>query len=80
MTNPPRLMTAAEAGEELGLTEYTVRAEHRRGVLPGRKPGRFLRFTAEDLDTYEDRIRSDAESASGLTPASRRRRNPRKAV
>jgi hypothetical protein len=70
-----RLMTARETGVVLGISEYQVRQEHDRGVLPGRRAGRFLRFTDEDVTTYLDRIRDDkASTQSGLTPQSRRRR------
>lgn len=70
-----RLMTARETGVVLGISEYQVRQEHDRGVLPGRRAGRFLRFTDEDVSTYLDRIRDDkASNASGLTAQSRRRR------
>lgn len=70
-----RLMTAKETGVELGISEYQVRQEHDRGVLPGRRAGRFLRFTEDDVATYLDRIRDDrASNASGLTAASRRRK------
>lgn len=70
-----RLMTAKETGVELGISEYQVRQEHDRGVLPGRRAGRFLRFTDEDIATYLDRIRDDKASIqSGLTAQSRRRR------
>lgn len=70
----PRLLTVEQAADQLGLTPYQVRAEHRRGVLPGRKPGRFLRFTENDLETYVERIADDKPTSSGLTPGSRRRR------
>lgn len=69
------LLKVPAVAELLDLTEYQVRAEHARGVLIGRKVGRFIRFTEADIDAYLERIREDrAEDASGLTPASRRRR------
>ena len=65
------LMNVGQAAERLGLTEYQVRREHERGILPGRRAGRFLRFTEEDLATYVVRIQDDrAGNASGLTPGS----------
>jgi excisionase family DNA binding protein len=75
---PPLLMSVAQAAERLGLSEYQVRQEHGRGVLPGRRAGRFIRFTDEDIATYLDRIREDKGSThSGLTPLSRaRKRRP----
>lgn len=67
-----RLMTVDQAAAELGISSYQVRQEYERGVLPGRRPGRFLRFTDEDIDTYIARIGDDKGSAqSGHT---RRRR------
>lgn len=69
------LLKVAAVAERLGLSEYQARAEHARGVLPGRRVGRFLRFTEGDIETYLDRIREDRGSdASGLTAGSRRRR------
>jgi DNA-binding transcriptional MerR regulator len=71
----PLLMNVAQVAERLGISEYQVRQEHGRGILPGRRAGRFLRFTEDDLTTYLERIRDDRGSdASGLTPDSRRRR------
>jgi len=65
---PPLLMNVAQAAERLGLSEYQVRQEHGRGILPGRRAGRFLRFTEDDLTTYLERIRDDraATDRSGL--------------
>lgn len=57
-----RLLTVDEAAAELGISAYQVRQEHDRGILPGRRPGRFLRFTDEDIATYLDRIRDDKGS------------------
>jgi excisionase family DNA binding protein len=77
----PLLMTVAQAADRLGLSEYQVRQEHGRGVLPGRRAGRFIRITDDDIATYLDRIRDDkASNASGLTPLSRarKRRSARK--
>lgn len=66
------LLKASAAAERLGLTVYQVRAEHARGVLPGRRVGRLLRFAEADLDAYLERIREDRGSnTSGLTPRSR---------
>lgn len=58
-----RLLTVDEAANELGISPYQVRQEYERGILPGRRPGRFLRFTAEDIATYIDRIGDDKGSA-----------------
>jgi excisionase family DNA binding protein len=70
-----RLLTVTDVSDRLGLTEYQVRAEHARGLLPGRRVGRLLRFTEADLDAYLERIREDrGADASGLTRASRNRR------
>lgn len=74
VASPLRLMNAFEAAEELGLSEYQVRAEYRRGILPGRKAGRLVRFTATDLQVYVDRIAARTHPAGGLTPGSRNRR------
>ena len=69
------LLTVPEAADRLGLTTYQVRAEHARGLLPGRRAGRLLRFTESDLETYVARIKEDrGADASGLTPRSRARR------
>ncbi|RHA38682.1 helix-turn-helix domain-containing protein [Cellulomonas rhizosphaerae] len=70
------LLTVPQVADRLGLTEYQVRQEHARGVLPGRRPGRFLRFTDTDLETYVARIAVDrgAGQASGPTRLSHTRR------
>lgn len=67
-----RLMPVKEAAAELGLTEYMVRAEFKRGMLPGNRVGRrgLVKFTKADLDVYEGRIA--AETSLGLTPRSAR--------
>lgn len=72
------LIDVRSAAERLGLSTYQVRAEHARGLLPGRRSGRLLKFAQDDLDTYLLRIKEDRGSdASGLTPRSRgRRRKP----
>lgn len=71
----PLLYNVEKAAAKLGLSEYQVRREHERGILPGRRAGRFLRFTDDDLSTYLERIRDDrASNRSGLTPQSARRR------
>jgi DNA-binding transcriptional MerR regulator len=69
------LMNVPQVAERLGLSEYQIRQEHDRGILPGRRAGRFLRFTEDDLATYLERIRDDrGGNASGLTTQSRARR------
>ena len=74
----PLLMNVAQVAERLGISEYQVRQEHGRGILPGRRAGRFLRFTEDDLSVYLERIRDDrAADRSGLTPLSRARRRAR---
>lgn len=68
------LISVRDAATALGLSPYQVRAEHERGILPGRRPGRFLRFTQDDIDTYLHRITEDKASAqAGLTSGSRNR-------
>ena len=70
----PLLIGVIAAAEQLGLTEYQVRAEHDRGILPGRRAGRLLRFTQDDLADYLARIAEDKAGAqAGLTSASRSR-------
>ena len=67
-----RLMPVKQAAAELGLSEYMVRVEFKRGVLTGKRVGRrgLVRFTKADLDAYEDRIA--AQASLGLTPRSAR--------
>lgn len=76
MTTGRRLMDVPAVAALLDLSAYQVREEHRRGLLPGRRVGKLLRFTEADLDTYVDRIREDKAAAekSGVTPGSLRRR------
>jgi excisionase family DNA binding protein len=72
MEGSPRLMAVNEVAALLGLSEYQVRAEHRRGILPARRAGRFLRFTEADLEAYLTRIAEDLAGAqSGQTAGSR---------
>lgn len=67
----PLLYNVAKVAEKLGISEYQVRREHERGILPGRRAGRFLRFTDEDIATYLERIRDDrGGEQSGQTPRS----------
>ena len=68
------LLTVDQVAERLGLKVGQVRAEHARGMLPGRRVSRFLRFTDEDIATYLERIREDgAGLTSGQTKRSARR-------
>lgn len=68
------LFDVTEAAARLGLKVGQVRAEHARGMLPGRRVSRFLRFTDEDIATYLERIREDSASVtSGQTKRSARR-------
>jgi len=45
-----RLLTAAEAGELLGLTPRQVREAEWRGHLPAVRIGRLVRFPLADLE------------------------------
>lgn len=47
-----RLLTASEAGEYLGLAEWTIRQWASMGRIPKVKLGKALRFDVEDLDRY----------------------------
>ncbi|WP_152203599.1 helix-turn-helix domain-containing protein [Georgenia thermotolerans] len=69
-----RLMTVEEAAAALNLSEYTVRAEQKRGRLPYRRVGRFIRFTEADLDAYTERIRGEEAPTLRRTAASQARR------
>lgn len=69
------LLNFPTVAKRLGLSEYQARAEHARGILVGRKVGRFIRFTEADIDAYLERIReSRDDDVTGLTPGSRGRR------
>lgn len=70
-----RLISSAEAADQLGISEHQVRIAYRSGLLPHRKVGRFIKFAAEDLDAYVDRIAA-TDTPGGLrrTETARRRR------
>jgi len=76
----PKLHNASEVAAMLStdgarVTEAAVRKAFADGLLPGRRPGRFLRFTDADVEIYLERIAVDnARTHAGLTPGSRRRR------
>jgi len=71
----PLFIGVPRAAELLGLSEHMVRQAYRSGLLPHRKIGRLVRFTATDLDAYVERTRV-TEQLGGMrrTEAARRRR------
>lgn len=74
------LLKFPDVAKRLGVSEYQARAEHERGILKGRRVGRFIRFTEADLDAYLERIREGQDQdATGLTPGSRNRRRQERA-
>ena len=47
-------MTSEQAALYLGLSRSAVLSAHRRGLLPGTKPGgRDLDFSSEDVERYK---------------------------
>jgi excisionase family DNA binding protein len=44
------VMTVAEVADLVGLSAYTVKEYARRGILPGRKLGRYWRFLRPELE------------------------------
>lgn len=73
-----RYLTVAEVAAELEVTEYMVRAQHRRGALKGVRLGRLLRFEPEEVEAFTRRIREQAKPkpkpTTGLSPRSRPRK------
>lgn len=56
VTPPAPLLTIAEALEILRCSESHLRREIRRGNLRARKVGALIRFTAQDLHDYVNRL------------------------
>ena len=59
-----RLLTPAQVGERLQLTERTVYQWLRDGRLVGHKLGRLWRIRPEDLEEFLDRTRVRAGEAA----------------
>lgn len=52
MNESKEVLTPAQAGVYLQISEASVRAMLRRGALPGRKMGRLWRLRRADLEEY----------------------------
>ena len=65
-----RLLNASEAGEYLGLAEWTIRQWASMGRIPKVKLGKALRFDVEDLDRMivKSKIPAGALSRNLLNP------------
>lgn len=66
MTAAARLLTSTEVAVHLGISEHMVRQSYRSGLLPHRKVGRFIRFTADDIDAYVARTAA-TDTPGGMT-------------
>ncbi|HWK92613.1 MAG TPA: helix-turn-helix domain-containing protein [Luteimicrobium sp.] len=74
-TREPAYLTVQQVMDELGLTEYMVRSQHKQGALKGVRLGRLLRFEPSAVEDFKRRLREDAPApTAGLSPLSRRRR------
>ena len=69
-----RYLTVFEVMDELDMTEYMVRAQHKKGALKGVRIGRLLKFEPEALEDFRRQLRAEhtpTAPAPGLSPRSR---------
>jgi putative molybdopterin biosynthesis protein len=61
LSNPtqPRLLTAQQAAERLGITKSTVYDWVNRGYIPHHRFGRLVRIDPAELEAYIVRARMD---------------------
>ena len=72
LKSPVRAFTENEAGAYVGLAPATLRQARCHGERKGRTPvpkhiyiGRSVRYLKEDLDSFLDELRHDAQAALG---------------
>ena len=52
----PRLLTAQQAADRLGLTLWAVYHQARIGRIPSRRLGKSLRFLPAELDAFIEQL------------------------
>ncbi len=56
-----KLLTNRDAMQQLGVSDGTLRALRKRGLLPFRKIGAQVRYTQADLDEFIERSRNPVD-------------------
>lgn len=62
----PRLMTTEYAAKYLGVSAWTVRQYHHRGLLPVALRGKSLCFERRDLDALVDKLKANGGVSANI--------------
>lgn len=61
------LLTHNEAARKLDMHPATLHRLRKRGLVPCRKAGRWVRYTEEDLAEYLENVKTKADGRKGKT-------------
>ena len=71
---PKLLYNTEEAARLLGVPETWLGRAARQGIVPCVRMGRYVRFTANNLESYIEKLKSEPERDMGAKQGSKRSR------